>query len=371
MTSQNVTSAPISNYPSANNNWIYDNAEAITLVSLGSAAIIGAFIAGKFAFSYDSPFDSSGKYPTYSMSKAGTYKDQSYILEGNEPKKVSPGTANKKFSVQYLKDGGSKSTFDQFDRQSYEVTVHTDGTLYWKYEGKVWNKTDTNQPISHKAGDPVKLNTNSAGEAGIIGVMDSAGNIFISQKHEFIFQHSSFLAGNPVATAFSGTLRADGKILGLTNHSGHYVPNSKMMSSLKSELKQRGVNNSHIDSMFRPTETSYSPTLRARIGLLLNKIILYRAQPKERPESLVKDLPEVKMAPGFIKKFGSLGAAVGFLVGGITTDAIGASSFQLADSCPFNQSTVDFFAKLTAVKDSLDLYRDQINDLDVELSSTH
>lgn len=57
-----------------------------------------------------------------------------------------------------------------------------------------------------------------------IFVMDRDGNFYASTRHEKgVFHHTSFLAGQPVAAA--GEIRVvDGKLVGISDKSGHYTP---------------------------------------------------------------------------------------------------------------------------------------------------
>jgi len=68
----------------------------------------------------------------------------------------------------------------------------------------------------------VKVNTKNNYKASFI--MDKHGNIFIENEQLLgPFQHSSFTRGEPVAAA--GNIRIDnGKIVFISNNSGHYAP---------------------------------------------------------------------------------------------------------------------------------------------------
>jgi len=79
----------------------------------------------------------------------------------------------------------------------------------------------------------------SGGKA--ICVMSKSGNIFASKYQEMgLFHHSSFLAGQPVA--FAGEIEVeDGKLLEITNRSGHYKPPRKALQQFMTELSHRGI----------------------------------------------------------------------------------------------------------------------------------
>jgi len=84
-----------------------------------------------------------------------------------------------------------------------------------------------------------------------IFVMDSFGGIYISEFFkEGYFHHSSFLAGNPVAMAGHIWIER-GKVLKITNNSGHYKPSEEMMSQLVKYLEEKGVDLTDADIILR------------------------------------------------------------------------------------------------------------------------
>ncbi|WP_157224217.1 hypothetical protein [Nocardia paucivorans] len=74
-----------------------------------------------------------------------------------------------------------------------------------------------------------------------IFVMDADGNLYASlfaKRH--VFQHSSFLAGGPVAGA--GEIEVvDGRITLLTDNSGHYMPKRDHTMQVLARLRELGV----------------------------------------------------------------------------------------------------------------------------------
>lgn len=83
---------------------------------------------------------------------------------------------------------------------------------------------------------------NSAGGPfGAIFVMDKRGNIYASNQYGLgQFNHSSFLAGGPVAGA--GHIRVvDGELTFLMDQSGHYLPKRKHIEQVINFLQSQGV----------------------------------------------------------------------------------------------------------------------------------
>lgn len=74
-----------------------------------------------------------------------------------------------------------------------------------------------------------------------IYVMDHDGNLYLSNQAGIAdFQHTSFLAGQPVAAA--GTIRVeDGVVTEITRSSGHYRPGPEFLDQAVAELHARGV----------------------------------------------------------------------------------------------------------------------------------
>ena len=114
---------------------------------------------------------------------------------------------------------------DETERQAYEVTVK-DGRLHGA----------DGQPFDTRDATVSGEKTGSA-----IFVMDHDGKLYLSNKAGIAdFQHTSFLAGQPVAAA--GTIRVeDGVIKEITRSSGHYRPAPEFLDQAVAELHARGV----------------------------------------------------------------------------------------------------------------------------------
>ncbi len=85
-----------------------------------------------------------------------------------------------------------------------------------------------------------------AGQGKSIFVMDEYGRIYAS-KYQAVgkFHHSSILGGKPVASAGEITVQ-NGKIIEISNRSGHYQPTQQTNSQVINELKNRGVDTGKI-----------------------------------------------------------------------------------------------------------------------------
>jgi hypothetical protein len=114
---------------------------------------------------------------------------------------------------------------DEQERQAYEVTVK-DGRLHGA----------DGQPFDTRDATVSGEKTGSA-----IFVMDHDGKLYLSNKAGIAdFQHTSFLAGQPVAAA--GTIRVEnGEIKEITRSSGHYRPGPEFLDQAVAELHARGV----------------------------------------------------------------------------------------------------------------------------------
>ena len=82
-----------------------------------------------------------------------------------------------------------------------------------------------------------------AGVQSGIYVLSSCGRLFANFDPDRVahgFYHSSFLAGRPVVAAGSLTVR-DGRLLSLSNESGHYIPAPSSLSTVLRRLTEMGV----------------------------------------------------------------------------------------------------------------------------------
>lgn len=85
----------------------------------------------------------------------------------------------------------------------------------------------------------------SGGDRGIF-VMDSQGNIYLSTEQEVgTFHHSSFLGGQPVSAAGELVVE-DGRILIVTNQSGHYRPPPESLQLFLDQLAAQGMDVSQV-----------------------------------------------------------------------------------------------------------------------------
>ncbi|MEW5755123.1 MAG: RHS repeat-associated core domain-containing protein [Pseudomonadota bacterium] len=119
------------------------------------------------------------------------------------------------------------------EKLQYELEVH-DGLL-----------------VNKSTGIPFDSFESDTFWGGAIFIMDAQGRIFASnyQKPEF-FHHSSLSSGNPVASA--GTLQvAHGRLLEVSNQSGHYAPSQTLNNQLFAELENRGMAMDALDKVER------------------------------------------------------------------------------------------------------------------------
>jgi hypothetical protein len=85
-----------------------------------------------------------------------------------------------------------------------------------------------------------------SGKGKAIFVMDESGKMYISQTQTVgKFHHSSFLSGKPVASAGEIVVE-NGKIIEISNRSGHYQPTQIINLQVINELKRRGIDTSNI-----------------------------------------------------------------------------------------------------------------------------
>jgi hypothetical protein len=84
-----------------------------------------------------------------------------------------------------------------------------------------------------------------SGKGTVIFVMDCYGNIYAG-SHGGVFFHSSFMADGPVILA--GELKTDsqGKIIFVSNKSGHYAPGVDAVVSMLNYFSSHGVNRSEV-----------------------------------------------------------------------------------------------------------------------------
>jgi hypothetical protein len=125
---------------------------------------------------------------------------------------------------------------DEGMRESYRITIH-DGIVY-DADGLPF---DTRDGVS-------AFGAGNSGRA--IYVMDEHGNLYASLEQEYRrFHHSSFFGGGDVAAAGEMMVR-DGKIVELTDRSGHCLPGRSQTQQVLDQLESQGIiidpNNIHL-----------------------------------------------------------------------------------------------------------------------------
>ena len=92
-------------------------------------------------------------------------------------------------------------------------------------------------------GEPLdpKVDTHPHRDGFAIFVMDQRRNIYVSFDHQQgRFHHSSLLAGAPVTAAGDMTI-LDGRLLAISNSSGHYRPGPECIDVVLAQLRTLGV----------------------------------------------------------------------------------------------------------------------------------
>ena len=111
--------------------------------------------------------------------------------------------------------------------EPYRVFVR-DGRLYSARDGGLF---DTSGASSVHAG----------GGGRAIFVLDEQGNLYASNRQKIgEFHHSSFLAGRPVAGA-GELIVQDGRLIEISDRSGHYRPEPNFRKQVLAQLKAQGV----------------------------------------------------------------------------------------------------------------------------------
>ncbi len=137
--------------------------------------------------------------------------------------------------------GNTCTYLDENQRAAFEVTVQ-DGVLIHKSGSDQGKRVNTSSLNS--------LHSNGAGTA--IFVMSPEGNIYIGAHGDTPgeFHHSSFLSGQPVSSAGEMVVE-DGRILDVSNNSGHYHPSQSLNDQLFTELENRGMTEPDVDDIAR------------------------------------------------------------------------------------------------------------------------
>jgi RHS repeat-associated protein len=128
---------------------------------------------------------------------------------------------------------------DENQRKAYEVTVDN-GLLAYKGGPNKGQLVDTRNMSSLHSSNP-----------SAIFVMSSEGSIYLgSHGQPGSFHHSSFLAGSNVASAGEMVVH-DGKIVEVSNTSGHYKPAQSLNDQIFTELDDKGMSKSDIGNITR------------------------------------------------------------------------------------------------------------------------
>jgi hypothetical protein len=89
--------------------------------------------------------------------------------------------------------------------------------------------------------DTSKAHSAFGGSGNAIFVMDESGNIYASTVHSIgKFHHSSFLSGQPVASAGEISV-AQGVVKEITRRSGHYQPTAEQLNQFLERLDKGGI----------------------------------------------------------------------------------------------------------------------------------
>jgi len=95
--------------------------------------------------------------------------------------------------------------------------------------------------MDHTGCTPLHGDDDSAARA--IFVLDQTNEILLTVDYEHNkFHHSSFVAGAPVIAA-GEMIISRGRLIALTNHSGHYLPPPSCISYVMDRLEAMGVAN--------------------------------------------------------------------------------------------------------------------------------
>lgn len=138
---------------------------------------------------------------------------------------IQPGYLDEQYGRSHNFGDSVVRYLDDAARERTRLTVH-DGRLFDK-DGRPF---DTSAGEAHWSSEP-----------SAIFVMDGKGNLYASNEHvPRDFHHSSLMAGQPVAGA--GEIRvADGRLVNVTDSSGHYRPPPECLDQVVAYLKKEGV----------------------------------------------------------------------------------------------------------------------------------
>ena len=109
---------------------------------------------------------------------------------------------------------------NEVERQKYKAEFR-EGLVYDSKRNLLGKRILGNKPIEY------------------LYVMDEFGNFYIGDDKKVI-HHSSFLEGGPVASAGHIVIQK-GKVLSISNESGHYKPPEAIFQQAVTELKAKGI----------------------------------------------------------------------------------------------------------------------------------
>lgn len=132
------------------------------------------------------------------------------------------------------------------ERRTFEVTIR---------DGKFYDAQGL--PISTRTAKSAHSGTGHA-----IFVLSPDGKLYMSMQHSVgRFHHSSFLAGGDVLAAGELTLD-EGRLVGFTDRSGHYMPTQPMMRQFAYYLNARGIDLSAVPyNSMRSADRAMASTL--------------------------------------------------------------------------------------------------------------
>ena len=165
-------------------------------------------------------------------------KDNKTTYEGKTTKKTPIFTNKARMDPDYIGEetgavwGTKVKYLDEVERQEYKLHIK-DGKLY-DAKGKLFDTTKSST-----------FGGNGKGKA--IFVMDEYGSIYASKVHKTgKFHHSSFLSGQPVASAGELVVK-NGTPKAVTRRSGHYEPTAEQLDQFIEQLGKNKVNLNNID----------------------------------------------------------------------------------------------------------------------------
>lgn len=128
---------------------------------------------------------------------------------------------------------------DSAEREAHRRFVGPDGRLYNARDGRLFD---------------------TGGSTSWIFVMDEFGNFYAARKETGLIQHSTFLGGHPIFGA--GFVEVvEGRVTGVTDSSGHYMPNSQMNDYALALLRAKGL---RLDDDFERTYVDTHGELQTR-----------------------------------------------------------------------------------------------------------